>query len=109
MELGFTSRKTAVWTLGGFDVWRTDGMAAAERARWLAELSGALNSARDLLHELHGETKPGIEVQELYVRIEAARLEVQSLRLSRTFTGRTENAPEWTELSLWRPGAREVG
>ena len=80
-------------------------MPAAGRARWLAELADALDEAHRLLFELDlGDAGAG-DALDLYVRIEAARLEVQSLRLSRSIARRTEPGPEWTNLVPW-PGAR---
>lgn len=75
---------------------------AAERARCLADLSDALNDAHQLLIRLDlcPNRIPG--ARELYLRIEAARLEVQSLRLSRSLTRRKDNGPEWTESLPWR-------
>lgn len=75
----------------------------AERARWLAELSHALNDAHDLVVglELRGEQRA--DALELYLRIEAARLEVQSLRLSRSVQPRQEPSPKWTGLQPWPP------
>jgi len=75
---------------------------AAERARWLADLAEALEETRRLLMRLNlsGEYLP--VVRELHLRIEAARLEVQSLRLSRSLQPRQQSAPEWTETLPWR-------
>jgi hypothetical protein len=58
---------------------------ALDRARCLAEAADALDRAVRLLTEL--ELGPGNrrEAADLFVSIEAARLEVQSLRLSRAF------------------------
>ena len=75
---------------------------AAERARWLAELSDALDDAYRLLcnSSLWAERLP--QTRELCFRIEAARLEAQSLRRSRSLTRRKENGPEWIESLPWR-------
>lgn len=74
---------------------------AAQRAQWLAELSEALDQAKALLNNLgiSGERSPGMF--ELYLRIEAARLEVHSLRLSRSLHPRDNHDPEWTRLPPW--------
>ena len=77
-------------------------MAAAERARWLADLSDALNQAHELLVNLDLDGKRRLEARELHWRIEAARLEVQSLRLSRSVTQRPEKAPEWIDSLPWQ-------
>ena len=61
---------------------------AAENARWLAEISEALDAARDTLVGLEARLVDRQLASELYQRIEAARFEVRSLRLSRSITGR---------------------
>ena len=75
---------------------------ATERARWLADVAEALEEARRLLLKLNldGERLP--VARELHLRIEAARLEVQSLRLSRSLQSRPQSAPEWTESLPWQ-------
>lgn len=71
---------------------------AAARARWLAEISEALNEAHQLLVELQLPAERRLEVRELFVRIEAVRREVQSLRLSRSLNPRAENGPKGTNF-----------
>ena len=66
----------------------------ADRARWLAELAQALDDAQRLFRELDVRTIPRDDAFELYMRIEAARLEVQSLRLSRSLRERAEMSPQ---------------
>ena len=66
----------------------------ADRARWLAELAQALDDAQRLFRELDVRTIPRADAFELYMRIEAARLEVQSLRLSRSLRERAEMSPQ---------------
>jgi len=78
---------------------------AAERARWLAELSEALNEARRRLIEMEPSVGFGTDGRELFLRIEAARLEIQSLRLSRSLNPRQGNGPERTELPPWKSQA----
>jgi hypothetical protein len=62
----------------------------------LAELSDALNDAHDLVVglELRGDQRT--DGLELYLKIEAARLEVQSLRFSRAMLPWQEVAQKWT-------------
>lgn len=74
---------------------------AAERARWLEELSDALNAAHQLMISLDLGREQQSEARELYLRIGAARFEVQSLRLSRSLHPRDEKGPEWTENLPW--------
>jgi acyl-CoA reductase-like NAD-dependent aldehyde dehydrogenase len=71
---------------------------ATERARWLAEVARALNDARDIVARLDCVEANRAEAVELYLRIEAARLEVQALRLSRSLQPRQEFGPERTDL-----------
>jgi len=79
---------------------------AAERARWLAEPSAALDQAHRLIGclDLADDQRP--LARELHFRIEAARLEAQSLRMSRSLQPRPESAPEWTHLPPWAPASR---
>lgn len=76
---------------------------APERAKWLAELSDALNEAHDLVVSLELPREQRADALELYLRIEAARLEVQSLRLSRSVQPRPELYPNWMGLPPWQP------
>lgn len=72
---------------------------AADRARWLAEVADALEQAHRLLFELDLENDAAAGALDLHVRIEAARLEVQALRLSRSIVPRTRPDPNWTNLA----------
>jgi hypothetical protein len=74
---------------------------AVGKARWLAELAQALDEAHRLLFELRLPDEAAAEALDLYVRIEAARLEVQSMRLSRSIAPRIEPGPEWTNFIPW--------
>lgn len=76
---------------------------AAERARWLAEISEALNDAHRVLGQLQLSEEDEAEARELHLRIQAARFEVQSLRLSRSLNPREESDPKWTEPAPWLP------
>ena len=78
--------------------------SAARRAHWLAELSAALDDARHLMKEL-GAEEGRIEAVELYARIEAVRLEVQAMRLRRTYVGGADFSPEWTKDIPWKRSA----
>ena len=72
---------------------------AAARARWLAEISEALDEAHQALVKLQVPSDRRAEALELFARIEAAKLEVQSLRLSRSLNPRNEDGPKGTNLS----------
>ena len=77
--------------------------SAAHRARWLAELAGALEEAREVLKQLHDEN--GAEAVALKERIEAAQLQVQAMRLRRIPGAGQDFGPEWTENIPWRLSA----
>ena len=62
---------------------------AAERGRWLAEISAALEAARDALLVLDLPAQHRKTAGDLYLSIEAAQVEVRSLRLSRSILPRT--------------------
>jgi hypothetical protein len=68
----------------------------AERARWLAELAQALEDAQRLFHQLDLRSMSRANASELYMRIEAARLEVHSLQLSRSLRPRAQFPPKRT-------------
>lgn len=78
--------------------------SAAARARWLAELADALDDARQLMKQL-GAAEGRIEAVELYARIEAVRLEVQTMRLRRSTEGGGDSNPEWTKNIPWKRSA----
>ena len=75
--------------------------SAAQRARWLAELADALNEARRLVKELATE-ESRFDAIELAAQIEAARFEVQSLRLRRVTGGGQDFGPEWSKDIPWK-------
>ena len=70
----------------------------AQRARWLAELSEALDEARYLMKAL-GAAEGRLESVELYARIEAVRLEIEAIRLGRRYASRDEFDPKWIGFS----------
>jgi hypothetical protein len=78
---------------------------AVERARWLAELADALDEAHRLVFELGIVDAAAPPAIELHLRIEAARMTVQSLRQSRAAERRVEYSPQWSSLVPW-PAAR---
>ena len=71
------------------------------KARWLAELANALDDAQQLLMRLALHPEERAAARELHWRIEAARLEVQSLRVSRSVRPRDEIGPERIESAAW--------
>ena len=69
------------------------------RAQWLAELSEALDQAHHLMWKL--------AAMELYLRIEAARLEVQAFRLGRRYQMTDDIDPKWSEPKPWKRSGSE--
>ena len=61
-------------------------VSAAERARWLAELADALEQAERLVWSLDDLARTNPEMIELYGSLDAARAEVQALRVKRVTT-----------------------
>ena len=78
--------------------------SAAERARWLAELADALEEARRVV-KLLGAADGEIGAVELYARIEAVRIEVQAIRLRRTYVQDREFCSEWIKDIPWKRSA----
>jgi hypothetical protein len=52
-----------------------------------------------------GAEEGRIEAVELYARIEAVRLEVEAMRLRRTYGGGRDFGPEWTRDIPWKRSA----
>ena len=75
-------------------------MTAAQRARWLAELTDALDEAQSLVWRLGNAEMRAIDAFDLLARLEAARAEARSLRLSRVRQPPCSN-PEWTDPVPW--------
>jgi len=84
-------------------------VSAAERARWLAELSEALEQTERLIWSLSDRPGASPEFRELYGRVDAARAEVQSLRFKRSAGPRPNIQPFWTEFAPWSPGKSQGG
>lgn len=78
--------------------------STAQRALWLAELAGALEQARSVIHRLAIE-EARVEAGELFARIEAASLEVERLRLKRSPGAAQALAPEWSKDIPWQLSA----
>ncbi len=76
--------------------------SGGNRARWLAELAGALEGARMILAEL-AESPPGSESAALADRIAGAICEVEALRRGRNWPVGMAFDPDWTKLRRGRP------
>ena len=71
---------------------------AVDRARWLAEVSRALDEAILILSRLHLKEEEYSLACDLHVRIETARFEAQSLGVSRSLRPRDDDDPKRTNL-----------
>lgn len=78
--------------------------SVAQRARWLAELAEALNEARRVVKQLAIE-ESRYDTLEVAARIEAARFDVESLRLRRSIGARQDVGPKWSEDVPWKLSA----
>jgi hypothetical protein len=81
---------------------RVSAESGTGRARWLTELSEALDQAHDLMWKLGIGDGTGPAAMDLYLRIEAARLDVQALRLGRHHRSSEAIDPEWIEHLPWK-------
>jgi hypothetical protein len=70
----------------------------------LAELANALEEAQQLAWHLSMGSERAAEALDLYGQLEAARVEVQSLRLRRANGIRSDSGPDWIHLG----GSREL-
>lgn len=75
--------------------------AAAERARWLAELAHAIDRAQRLARTLAVSQADPAEAIELGKRLEAIRHEVEELQRGSRMLLRREIDPRWTGLVPW--------
>jgi hypothetical protein len=78
-----------------------ESFPAAERAKWLAELSDKLGEARHLVTNLDLSGEQHDVAQELDLRIQAALREVHALRLGRSPQQRDKLNPEWSKSLPW--------
>jgi hypothetical protein len=70
----------------------------SEHARWLGELSVALDRAVELLPELILISRDRMEAIEVYARIEAARSEIHSLQACDWMPSGTEFSSKWRQF-----------
>ena len=79
-----------------------DGMeqTAALRAQWLAELAKAIESAQNLAWRLAGQECDSAVARTLYGRLEALRLELESIDAFVAF-GIHNDEPEWLHEFGW--------
>ena len=74
--------------------------AALDRARWLDELDEAVSQAQRLTWQLGVQDGDSEEARALYARLEAIKLELESLRYGDWIEVRSELDPQWLELFL---------
>ncbi len=77
---------------------RGRGAAASDRARWLAELAAAIARAQDLAWRLGYAEGESAEARDLYRQLEAARLELGSLRRGGWDRSPVDVCPKWMKL-----------
>lgn len=79
-----------------------EGFAVA-RTRWLAELAEALEEATQVIKQLRlaGCSLDAVEQVELCARIEAAKIEVETVRHARSLALAQHSCPEWTKNVPW--------
>ena len=77
---------------------------AALRAEWFAQLAEAIEGAQRLAWQLGTERATSAEARELYGRLEAARLELNSLRSLLTGTA-CAIEPDWLQKLGLAPSA----
>ena len=74
--------------------------AALDRARWLDELDEAVGQAQRLTWRLGVQEGDSEEARALYARLEAIKLELDSLRYGDWKEVRSELEPQWLEMFL---------
>jgi hypothetical protein len=79
---------------------------AALRAEWFARLAEAIDGAQRLAWQLGTNQQTSTEARELYGRLEAARIELDSLR--GLASGRDfQIEPNWLQLLGWSHSSAE--
>ena len=79
---------------------------AALRARWMAELAAAIEGAQRVAWQLGSATTRSLEARELYGQLEAARIELESLRLGARRV--REEIEPWLVEKIGFPGSLDV-
>jgi hypothetical protein len=74
-------------------------LAAADRARWLGELTEVLEEAQQLIWRLGVAELLEVDALDLLARLESARAEARSLRLGRLSD--PISSPEWSDPIPW--------
>jgi hypothetical protein len=78
-----------------------EAAVALERSRWLAEVADAIDEAQRLARKLSSSEGNAVAAKEIHGRLEAIRIEVDSLRRGGWVPRSREIDPMWTGLSPW--------
>ncbi len=94
---------------GGVPTFAGDFMEqiAALRAEWFAQLADAIEGAQTLAWQLGTKDGTSTQARELYARLEAVRVELESLRGLRALR-RTVTDPDWLQALGWARGPVET-
>jgi hypothetical protein len=76
-------------------------LSAVDRARWLAQLSEALDAADQLAFQLGPSRIQSGDAAELFMRLTAARAQLKALRLRRPDDPSGDSDPNWSNPPLW--------
>lgn len=80
---------------------RRKEFTAAERARWLAELSQALDDAETLASTLGLRHLDNPYAAEFCARLAAAKAQLKGLRLGRPDEPPEDQSPKWSKYAIW--------
>ena len=78
-----------------------DRASGTDRAQWLAELADAVEQAQRLAWTLGVSEGSSQEARELYGRLEAVRIEMESLRQGQWRKLQPDIDPKWMDPSSW--------
>ena len=78
--------------------------AAAQRARWLAELAESIDQAQRVAWRLGVVEGNNAQAKELYGRLEAVRVELESLRRGAWTREPVELPPQWMKCLFGKRG-----
>lgn len=73
---------------------------AVVRAQWLAQIADAIDSAQSLAWQLRTREGASVEARQLYDRLEAAKVELESIGLKASRPGSMSD-PDWLQALGW--------
>ena len=85
-----------------------DRASGTDRAQWLAELADAVEQAQRLAWTLGVSEGTSHEARELYGRLEAVRIEMESLRQGQWEKIQRDIDPKWLDPSAWLGSAPDL-